>query len=346
MSHTTETKTRPHSMENAPSSYKNLTPDVILDAIDAHGFHSSGSLLALNSYENRVYQLGLYNETDSIESFLIAKFYRPGRWTNNAILEEHRFTLELANEEVPVVAPLCDDKNQTLYEYKGYRFALFPRRGGRAPELDNAENLKWLGRFLGRIHSVGAREAFQHRQSLSVQTFGEASYSYLLENNFIPPEIEHNYTLAVEGLLQQIRDLFDAVGVYSKLRLHGDCHPGNILWTDAGPHFVDLDDCMTGPAIQDLWMLLSGGRDDMQRQLASILEGYEMFRLFDPAELLLIEALRALRLLHYSAWLARRWDDSAFPLAFPWFNTPRYWEDQLNTLREQQERLEQPALKP
>lgn len=346
MTEPSETKTRSDSGSNEVTSYEHLTPDVILDAIDAQGFSSSGSLLALNSYENRVYQLGLYDEGESIESFLIAKFYRPCRWSNAAILEEHQFSQELANEEIPVIAPLMNDHKQTLHEFNGYRFALFPRRGGRAPELDHAENLKWLGRFLGRIHSVGSKQAFKHRQSMSIKVFGEAAFAYLIENDFIPAEIKHNYQVAAESLIQQISDKFDAVGAYTRIRLHGDCHPGNILWTDKGPHFVDLDDCMTGPAIQDLWMLLSGSQDDMQRQLAKILEGYEMFRLFDPTELVLIEALRALRILNYSAWLARRWDDSAFPLAFPWFNTPRYWEDQLFTLREQQERLEQPVLKP
>jgi len=341
-----ETKTCSDSGSNTVTSYEHLTPDVILDAIDSQGYSSSGSLLALNSYENRVYQLGLYGEGESVESFLIAKFYRPCRWSNAAILEEHQFSQQLANDEIPVIAPLINDNNQSLYEFNGYRFALFPRRGGRAPELDDAENLKWLGRFLGRIHSVGSKQTFEHRQTMNLKVFGEDAFHYLVENDFIPAEIKHNFVVAAESLLQQISHQFEAVYGYNQIRLHGDCHPGNILWTEKGPHFVDLDDCMTGPAIQDLWMLLSGSRDDMQRQLASILEGYEMFRMFDPTELALIEALRALRILHYSAWLARRWDDSAFPLAFPWFNTPRYWEDQLYTLREQQERLEQPVLKP
>ena len=319
--------------------YATLTPDVVLDAIEVAGFAVDGSLLALNSYENRVYQVGL-NEG----RFLVAKFYRPGRWDMATIQEEHDFSLELAAEEIPVVAPLASASGETLHHHAGFAYALFPRQGGRPPELDDPEHLRQLGRFLGRIHAVGAIRAFTHRPALTLQRFGHEALAFLFSSGMIPAELEHNYRLAAESLLQQVEDRLTAVGPVRQLRLHGDCHPGNILWTDRGPHFVDLDDCMTGPAIQDLWMLLSGERQDMQRQLGLLLEGYKTFFDFDPLELLLIEALRALRLLHYSAWLAARWHDPAFPRAFPWFNTPRYWEDQLNTLREQAERLIEPAL--
>ena len=324
---------------NLNTPYADLTPDLILDAIDGAGHVTSGSLLALNSYENRVYQVGLAEG-----GFLVAKFYRPGRWDDATILEEHEFALELAAQEIPVVAPLANGAGQTLHHFQGHRFALYPRRGGRAPELDDPEHLRWLGRMLGRMHSVGSLHPFQHRPSLNIQSFGHDAMAFVLEQGFVPAELSHNYRQACEVLLEQVATSFDMVGPYRRLRLHGDCHPGNILWTDSGPHFVDLDDCMTGPAVQDLWMLLSGTRDDMRRQLDVLLEGYNTFFEFDLTQLILIEALRALRLLHYSAWLARRWHDPAFPQAFPWFNTPRYWEDQLNTLREQAERLDAPPL--
>ncbi len=323
--------------------YADLTPDLILDAVDAGGYQTSGSLLALNSYENRVYQIGLESSAQNAE-FIIAKFYRPGRWEDEAIIEEHDFSLELAAQEIPVIAPLPDAHQQTLRHYQGYRFALFPRRGGRPPELDDPEHLRQLGRFLGRIHATGNTHRFAHRPRLTTQRFGREALDYLLENSFIPAEILHNYQLAAEELLAQIENTWEALLPLRELRLHGDCHPGNILWTDSGPHFVDLDDCLSGPAIQDLWMLLSGDRDQMSIQMQQILEGYTTFFDFDLLELQLIEPLRALRMLHYSAWLARRWRDPAFPRAFPWFNTPRYWEEQLYSLREQIERLSMPAV--
>ena len=326
--------------------YADLTPDIILDAVDACGLQTNGSLLALNSYENRVYQIGIEPESSVTGAqFIIAKFYRPGRWDDATIQEEHDFSLELAEQEIPVVAPLVTEDGITLHHFAGHRLALFPRRGGRAPELDDPETLRQLGRFMGRIHLVGCSQTFEHRPKLTLQRYGQASLDYLLESGVVPMELRHNYQLAAESMMQQVSQTWDSVGAVRQLRLHGDCHPGNILWTDKGPHFVDLDDCLTGPAIQDLWMLLSGDQENMTRQFQFILEGYETFNFFDPLELQLIESLRALRLIHYSAWLAKRWHDPAFPQAFPWFNSPRYWEDQLYTLREQQERLLMPALK-
>jgi len=292
------------------------------------GFAVDGSQFPLNSYENRVYQIGL-NEGDD----LIAKFYRPLRWTDEAILEEHQFSHELAEQEIPVIAPLKID-GQSLFIFEGYRFALFPKRGGRSPELDNEEHLEWLGRFMGRLHAVGRTARFQHRPTLTVKRLGYDSYHYLSENHFIPDYLQHNYRLVVEEILQKVSNRFEACEA-SNIRIHGDCHPGNILWTPKGPHFVDLDDTMMGPAIQDLWMLLSGDHGQMEKQFKVIMDGYNVFSSFDSAELSLVEPLRALRQLHYSAWLARRWDDPAFPLHFPWFNTPRYWEDHLNDLRQQ-----------
>jgi Ser/Thr protein kinase RdoA (MazF antagonist) len=318
--------------------YSTLLPDLILDAIDAQGYHTSGSMLALNSYENRVYQIGLESG-----KFIVAKFYRPGRWSDEAILEEHDFAAQLAGVEVPVVAPLVDDKGETLHRYHDFRFALFERRGGHWPELDDPDTQYRLGQFLGRIHAMGATRPFVHRPAITPESFGEQSLSFLLENGFLPRDYEQQYRDLAEGLLLEIHQQFAAVS-YAPIRLHGDFHPGNILWTDRGAHLVDLDDCRTGPAVQDLWMLLSGERAQMTGQLSELLAGYEEFYDFDPRELALIESLRTLRLLHYSAWLARRWDDPAFPQAFPWFNTVRYWEEQVLTLREQQLRMALPSL--
>ena len=326
-----------HPDNNISHPYEQLTPDCILDALEDVGFEPTGSLLALNSYENRVYQVSLEDG-----SFVIAKFYRPNRWSDAAILEEHAFSDELIQHEIPIVAPLAIN-GKTLFEFKGFRFAVFPRQGGRTPELEQPETLKQIGRFLGRLHSVGATRPFDARPKLTVQNFGFDSLKFLLDNDFISPEVRTNYQHAAEEALQLVSDRYEAI-LPRNIRLHGDCHPGNLLWTDSGPHFVDLDDCRMGPAIQDLWMLLSGTSDEMRIQFKNILEGYETFFEFDPAELSLIESLRTLRILHYSAWLARRWDDPAFPLHFPWFNSPRYWEDQMLTLREQIERLQAPTL--
>ncbi|MEJ2574531.1 MAG: serine/threonine protein kinase [Gammaproteobacteria bacterium] len=319
--------------------YQSLDPHRILDAVEETGLRCDGHLHALNSYENRVYQLGLEDG-----GFVVAKFYRPGRWSDEGIREEHAFALELAEREIPVVAPLRDDHGETLHHYRGFRFSLYPRRGGRWPELDNPDNLLWLGRFIGRIHAVGAIEPFRHRPSLSIEHFGDDSYRYVLEHGFIPPELQLAYRSLAEDLLIQVRNCYARAGEVNFIRLHGDCHPGNILWTDGGPHFVDLDDCCMGPAIQDLWMLLSGDRRDMTIQLSDILEGYTEFFDFNPRELNLVEALRTLRMMHYSAWLARRWDDPAFKQAFTWFNTARYWEEQILALREQAALLDEPPL--
>lgn len=313
--------------------YEKLTPDCILDALENVGFEPSGSLLALNSYENRVYQVSLNDD-----SFVIVKFYRPNRWSNTSILEEHAFTQELVEQEIPIVAPLSIN-DKTLFVFNHFRFAVFPRQGGRTPELEDPETLKQLGRFLGRIHAVSARQPFAERPPLNVKNFGSDSLNFLLENDFISSEVRTNYQQAAEQALSLVENQFEAI-MPRNIRLHGDCHPGNILWTDAGPHFVDLDDCRMGPAVQDLWMLLSGTQDEMSGQFRLLLEGYNTFFEFDLAELSLIEALRTLRLLHYSAWLARRWHDPAFPMHFPWFNSPRYWEDQMITLRDQIERLQ------
>ncbi len=311
-------------------AYQELGPEHILDAVESVGLHCDGRLLALNSYENRVYQVGLYGNDP-----VIVKFYRPHRWTNEAIHEEHQFAWELVEAEIPVVAPRRFAAAHTLHVLGPFRFAVFPRRGGRAPELDNSEHLKQLGRLLGRMHRIGRTRPFAHRPALSVESFGLRAYRYLLDHGFIPPELEVAYESLAEDVVRRIQNCFERAGAFQNLRLHGDCHSGNILWGESGPHIVDLDDARSGPAVQDLWMFLSGGRDYQTARLNEVLEGYTQFNDFDARELNLIEALRTLRVLHYHAWLAKRWQDPAFPRAFPWFNTQRCWEDHILSLREQ-----------
>jgi len=318
--------------------YSRLTPDVVLNALDGVGFRCDGRLLALNSYENRVYQVG-----QEEGAAVVAKFYRPGRWSEAQVLEEHHFALELAENEVPVVPPL-ESAGRTLHASEGFRFAVFARRGGRAPELDRADVLEWTGRFIGRIHAVGRAAAFAHRPALDIESFGDEPRAFLEASGLIPPDLAEAWVAAADLALEGVRSCFSRAGEFGTLRLHGDCHAGNVLWTDAGPHFVDLDDAREGPAIQDLWMLVSGDRDSMASQLGHLLRGYRSFSDFDPRELHLVEALRTLRLLHYSAWLARRWDDPAFPIAFPFFNTSRYWQDRVLELREQVAAMQEPAL--
>ena len=328
------------AMEIAASApYAELTPDCILAALESVGLRGDGRMLALNSYENRVYQIGLEEGAP-----LVAKFYRPGRWDDAAILEEHAFVQELAEREIPVVPALQLADKKTLHVFRGFRFSVYPRQGGRAPELDASNTLEWLGRFLGRIHSVGALGFFAQRPVLDVASFGEEPRAFLLTRGFIPADLLDAWQAAVDQALEGVRHCFQRAGEVASLRLHGDCHAGNILWTDAGPHFVDFDDSRMGPALQDLWMLLSGDRREMEQQLASVLRGYEDFQEFNTQELHLLEALRTLRLIHYSAWLARRWNDPAFPAAFPWFNTQRYWQDRILEMREQIPLMDEPAL--
>ena len=319
-------------------AFAGLTPDHVLDAVDNLGLRTDGRLLALNSYENRVYQVGMEDGAP-----IVAKFYRPRRWSDAAILEEHAFVSDLASREIPVV-PALSMHDRTLHTHAGFRFSVFAKHGGRAPELDNPATLEWLGRFIGRIHAIGAIAPYQHRPTLDIASFGEEPSTYLLSHDFIPIELVEVYRGVMAQALDGVRHCFDRAGEVASLRLHGDCHIGNVLWTDAGPHFVDFDDSRMGPAVQDLWMLLSGERGEMTRQLADLLAGYEDFHDFDPRELHLIEALRTLRLIHYAAWIARRWNDPAFPAAFPWFNTQHYWQDRILELREQIALMDEPPL--
>ena len=294
----------------------------------------------MNSFENRVYQVGVEDGAP-----LVAKFYRPGRWSDEAILEEHAFTLQLFAQEIPAVPPLLF-AGRTLHSHAGYRFAVFPKQGGRAPEFDRPETLEWMGRFLGRIHAVGGTSAYMVRPKLDIASFGEEPRAFLIDGGFVAEELEAVWISVVDQALEGVRRAFTRAGPVASLRLHGDCHQGNVLWTEDGPHFVDFDDSRSGPAVQDFWMLLSGDEQSMGEQLGKLLAGYELFGDFDDRELHLIEALRTLRLIHYSAWIARRWEDPAFPAAFPWFGTPRYWQDRILELREQVALMDEAPVRP
>lgn len=322
----------------ADHPFSRLTPDFIMDAIESVGYHCDARILELNSYENRVYQVGIEDKEP-----LIAKFYRPDRWSFEQINEEHTFTAELADHGLSVVAPLLQPSGLGSYTYEGFHIALFPRRGGRAPAVDDLNCLEILGRFIARLHNVGGAGTFRHRPEISLEDYGTASRQWLLENDFLPAELRESYESVSANLLSMIESRFREVS-YQRIRLHADCHMGNVLWRDDAPHFVDFDDARSGAAVQDLWMLLSGDEETRAIQMQKILLGYRDFRDFDPAELLLIEPLRTLRLMHHAAWLARRWDDPAFPRAFPFFNTQRYWSEHILELREQWAAIEAPAL--
>ena len=313
----------------ATLAYLELHPDDIINAVESAGYHCDGRLLALNSYENRVYQVGLESSAN-----VVVKFYRPGRWSDNSILEEHEFCAELADNEVPVLAPL-ESGGETLHHRDEFRFAVFECKGGRAPELDNMELLAQLGRLVARIHQCGELYEFEYRPILDIESFGIESRDYLLAEGFIPADLDAAYRSISDDLLTLVTACFERAGNTRNIRLHGDFHPGNVLVLGEQLHIVDLDDTRTGPAIQDLWMFISGDRDEQTPQLNELLEGYTQFRNFDSRELNLIEALRTLRVMHYAAWLARRWEDPAFKLAFPWFNSTRYWDEHVLALREQ-----------
>lgn len=319
--------------------YLQLIPDKVLAAVETLGFETDARIFALNSYENRVYQIGLVGS-----SSIVVKFYRPGRWSREQILEEHAFTRELVELEIPVIAPESFADKGTLIEFEGFQFAIFRQILGRPPELDKLDNLLVMGRFVGRIHAVGAINHFSHRKNFSVDRIAAESRSFLLDNGFIPLDLVNAYASLSSDLIEAIEQRLHAFGELMTLRIHGDCHPGNVLWKEDKPHFVDFDDTMTGPAIQDLWMLLSGDRNQRQAQLLEVVEGYNEFFDFRAEELELIESLRTLRLMHYSAWLAKRWSDPAFPQSFPWFNTDPYWANHILELREQLAALDDPPL--
>lgn len=318
--------------------YDGLDPGVILDAVESLGYPVDGRLLSLNSYENRVYQVGVEEATP-----VVVKFYRPGRWSDQAILEEHRFALDLAGQDIPVVPPLRFD-GESLVHFGGFRLAVFPRQGGREPSLESAENLQWMGRLLGRMHAVGRNTDFSERPRLLDFSRIQLSVNFLVEGDFIPFDLGARYRQVANVLLPLIEQVFAEVGHVAQGAIHGDCHRGNVLWTDDGPHIVDLDDCLIGPAVQDFWMLLDGDRETRERQLQDLLDGYRQFMSFDPLELRLIEALRARRMVEYAAWIARRWDDPAFPRVFPWFGQARYWEEHIGDLAQQIEAMQEAPL--
>jgi len=325
------TETRSHPFEA-------LGPDLLIDAVESQGFVSDGRFLALNSYENRVYQIGIEDQAP-----MIAKFYRPERWTNEQIHEEHEYCFQLMEQELPVVCPWVNSRSDSLHNYGDFRFALYERKGGHAPELDNLDNLFILGRVLGRFHGIGAMQAFKRRPTLRVENFGWQSYR-LISEQFMPKELLPAYDSLALDVLKKVDQLLKDYGPINNIRVHGDCHSGNILWRDDYPHFVDFDDARMAPAIQDLWMLLSGDRQEQTLQMAELIEGYNDFYDFDYRELRLIEVFRTLRIMHHSAWIARRWTDPAFPRAFTWFNSPRYWSDHILMLREQLAALNEPPL--
>lgn len=328
----------PADVDSSEHPYDALTPDCILNAIESQDYLCNAQLLALNSYENRVYQVGMEDGPP-----LIAKFYRPKRWSDEQIIEEHQFTLLLKELDIPAVPPLQNSKGESLFHFNNFRFTLYPRQGGHAPELDNLDNLVVLGRFMGRIHAAGADQPFAHRQNISVQRLAIDSYEFLRDQHFIPAELEEAYTSLCEDLIAKIEQKWSAIST-EDIRLHGDCHRGNILWRDDRAHFVDFDDACNGPAVQDLWMLLAGDRESQTLQLNKLLEGYRQFCHFPLSQLGLIESLRSMRIMHYAAWLARRWNDPTFPMNFPWFNTPRYWAEHILELREQLAALDEPPL--
>lgn len=301
--------------------FAELSPDFVLDAVEAIGFAPDGRLQALNSFENRVYQVGIEGGEP-----LIAKFYRPGRWNDAAIREEHAYAHELVEAELPVVAPLVID-GETLFDCDGQRLALFPRKGGRAPELEGLDVAQWLGRLIARIHVVGARRPFGARGRIDVASRVDAAAAHVLDAHLLPAHLVDRYERLVDAVAARLDERFALVQP-TAIRLHGDCHPGNLLWTDAGPHFVDLDDAAMGPAIQDLWMLMDGGA----AQRAALLEGYGEFRDLDPGELSLVEPLRIMRQIHHAGWISARYDDPAFPRAFPFAAEPRWWEEHCDDL--------------
>ena len=322
----------------AALAYAELQPDAILTTMEDLGYRCDGRFLALNSYENRVYQIGIESQPP-----VVTKFYRPGRWSDAAILEEHSFSAELADTDIPVVAPLAPNGN-TLHHNGNFRLSVSPCRGGRAPDLDDTTLLRQLGRLVARMHLIGETKSFQNRPMLDIESYGYQSCEFLLEAEFIPESLEEPYDGITQHLFENIDACFERAGYFRDIRLHGDFHPGNVLVAGDRLHIVDLDDARTGPAVQDLWMFLSGDRNEQTPQMTTLLEGYQEFRPFDARELHLVEALRTLRIMHYSAWLARRWDDPAFKLAFPWFNSHRYWDEHILSLREQAALMEEPPL--
>jgi Ser/Thr protein kinase RdoA (MazF antagonist) len=332
---------------SAAAPFSGLEPEVVLAAVTGQGMEPDGRLLALNSYENRVYRVGvepdprLAPEPLVAGNLVVAKFYREGRWSDAQIREEHAFALELAAAELPVAAPL-ESGGETLHRHAQFRFALFPCWRGSAPELDGPGHRELLGRTLGRIHATGATRRFVQRTSIAAWQYGAQARRQLLASGSLPDSVVDKYAEVSGVLVESVRALWESVGSLRQIRLHGDCHLGNVLWNAQGPVFVDLDDCLTGPAVQDLWMLCAGTAGQREQEWSQLLAGYRQFADFDTGELALVEALRAVRMLNHAAWIGARWADPAFPRAFPWFGEIRYWENHVTELHEQREALEEP----
>jgi len=325
----------------ATLAFRFLEPSTILDAIDEAGFRTDGRVSAMASYENRVYDIGLEDGGS-----VVAKFYRPERWSDEAILEEHDFCLDLVDAGLPIIAPLESDDGETLLTTGPYRFCLFERHGGRAPELDDPAQLKVVGRTAARMHLIGAEVEFEHRPWIDADRLGASAIEFLVDSSLVPDRVREAYEDTAWDLLDQVEARIEAAGDFAEFAIHGDLHPGNILWGhEPVPHLLDFDDTATGPAIQDLWMFLSGDRDYAEARLGNVLDGYSEFRRFDITELELIEPLRTLRLINYAAWIAERWADPAFKRAFPYFEGERYWDEHLQTLKEQRVALDEPALR-
>ena len=309
--------------------FARLSPDEVLAAAERLGIECDGRLFALNSYENRVYQIG-----SASHGTLVLKFYRPGRWSDAQILEEHAFTEELAAADLPVAAPQRFE-DATLHRHEGLRYAVFPRLAARAVEIDAQDSLQLIGRTLGRMHAIGAKAPFRHRVTLSSERLGWQARDALLSSPLLEQTMADKYAEASAALLEAVDEAIERIGPVGRIRLHGDCHLGNILWGEQGPVFVDLDDCMMGPRIQDLWMFLSGTPDEREGQWNELASGYRQFHAIDEWERDLVEPLRALRMVHHAAWIAARWEDPAFPRAFPWFTSPRFWQEHLSDLWQQ-----------
>lgn len=331
---------KPSNLTSSEHPYDALKPDVILDAMESAGFEVNGRLFALNSYENRVYQIGLEDGPP-----VITKFYRPGRWSVAAIREEHEFTLELQAADIPVVAPMVMNNGDSLGQHGEFLFAVFPQRGGQAPDTSVTDTLYRLGQWLGQIHNIGATKGFEHRPQFDLLHGLEKHNELLLEGDWIPKDLRPAWDSLIPDLISNCRQRIEEAGSVETLRIHGDCHAGNILCREEQMLFVDLDDCRTGPAVQDMWLLLNGEATERGAQLGELLEGYEMFRDFNRRERHLIEPLRCYRQISHCAWLAKRWEDPAFPRFFPWFAQPRYWSDQILSLREQLGALQEPAIR-
>ncbi len=306
-----------------------LTPDIMIQALEKSGLSPTGHCMALNSYENRVYDFKLEEG-----NHVVAKFYRPGRWTGEQILEEHSFLFELREYEIPVCAPIRFSNGETLHETEGIYYAIWPRTGGRVPDELSDEVIEMLGRLLARIHNMGAAKEAVHRIRLTGETYGREPLAFLLENNILPQHCRSRYEYAANEIVKIYEELSGDVPFH---RIHGDCHLGNLLNGTEGWFFLDFDDFLTGPAVQDVWMLVPARDREGLRQREVFLEAYRIFRDFESSWLRLIEPLRALRYIRYAAWIARRWDDPAFPAAFPHFGTVEYWEKETADLEDQLE---------